>query len=105
MKRTAVVFLVVTLFCFCVGGCATYIPAGALYTGGKAGVAVADGDLNCSKVGTAESNSLFALVTWGDSSIQTAAKNGGISKVKYVDYEVQNILGIFGKYTTIVHGD
>ena len=58
-----------------------------------------------SKVGKATATSVLGLVATGDSSIKTAAANGGITKIKYVDYEVENILGIYGKYTTVVYGD
>jgi hypothetical protein len=81
------------------------MPAGCLYTGAKAGIATASGDVNYTKIGTAESHSVLTLVAWGDSSIQTAAKNGNITKIKYVDYEVQNILGIYGTYKTVVYGE
>jgi len=30
---------------------------------------------------------------------------GGITKVHHVDCKVQNILGIYAKYTTIVYGE
>jgi hypothetical protein len=57
------------------------------------------------KVGKATSTSILGLVATGDASIETAAKNGGIKTIKFVDYEVHNILGIYGQYTTIVYGD
>ena len=68
-------------------------------------IAAGSGDMSHSKVGKAETTSIMGLVATGDSSIKTAAANGGIKKIKYVDYEVENILGIYGKYTTIVYGD
>ena len=39
-----------------------------------------------------------------DCSIATAAKNGGIAQIQSVGYEANNILGIYGTYTTIVKG-
>jgi len=41
---------------------------------------------------------------WRDASIQTAASKAGITKVAYADYEAFAVLGIFGKFRVIVHG-
>jgi len=57
------------------------------------------------KVGTATATSILGLIATGDASIEAATRNGGITKVKYVDYSVKNILGLFGEYTTTVYGD
>lgn len=85
-------------------GCATSQPVGSLYTNLKLPVA-ATGANGSSKVGTAESVSYLALVATGDSSIQTAAKNAGITVIHHVDWEVENILGIIGKYKVTVYGE
>ena len=95
----------VVFVCFILVGCASYLPHGALYTEVKAPVSVAtNGDLSYSKVGEATANSVFGLVATGDASLETAMRNGGIKKVKYVEYSVKNILG-FGECKTIVYGD
>jgi len=49
-------------------------------------------------------NTILGIVATGDYSIKTAAKNTGITKIKYVDVEVFSVLGC-GTYTTIVYGD
>lgn len=85
-------------------GCATPYPMGMLYTEIKAPIAAAGG-VTYSKVGTAKATSILGLVATGDASIKTAAANGGIKTIKYVDYDAKNILGIFGEYTTTVYGD
>ncbi|MBU0634713.1 MAG: TRL-like family protein [Candidatus Omnitrophica bacterium] len=64
-----------------------------------------DGGMTYSKVGTAKATSILGMVATGDCSIKTAAANGGIKTIKYVDYDAKNILGIYGKYTTTVYGD
>lgn len=98
--------LVLVLFlAFCLAGCATYLPGGAFYVGAKGGIATSTGEVTYTKVGTSEVTSILGLVATGDGSITTAAKNGGIKRIKYVDYEVENILGVFGKYKTVVYGD
>ena len=104
MKKTRLLLFIIPLLALVLSGCATYMPAGALYVGAKGGIAAAD-STSYSKVGKSQATSILGLVATGDSSIKTAAANGGITKIKYVDYEVENILGIYGKYTTIVYGD
>lgn len=58
-----------------------------------------------SKTGTASSTSVLGLYASGDCSIATAAKNGGLKKVTHVDYEYENVIGIWQKATVIVHGE
>ncbi|MBM3236358.1 hypothetical protein FJZ31_08675 [Candidatus Poribacteria bacterium] len=58
-----------------------------------------------SKVGSAFCTSLLGLIATGDASIETAAKNGGITKIHHVDYESKSILGLFATYTVIVYGE
>ncbi len=41
----------------------------------------------------------------GDASIHAAAREGGISKIAYVDSHSTSILGIYAKYCTIVWGE
>ena len=57
------------------------------------------------KVGTAKANIICGLTFGGDYSVQTAAKNGGITKVSTVDVKTFNCLGIFMSRTTIVTGE
>jgi hypothetical protein len=45
------------------------------------------------------------LVTWGDGSIEAAAREGGIQTIHYVDYELLNVLGIYEQLTVEVSGD
>jgi hypothetical protein len=104
MKKSAAIVLCLFVLA-AVSGCATPFPYGVFYTEVKAPVGVAQGDLSYSKVGTAKSTSILGMVATGDASIKAAAANGGISKVKYVDYDAKNILGLFGEYTTTVYGD
>jgi len=57
-----------------------------------------------SKWGTAYSESFLGLIAIGDSSIQSAAENGGLSRIAYADYKFYNILGLYSKFTTVVYG-
>jgi len=105
MRKIAMFAAMAGLILFLCSGCATYFPAGAIYTGAQGAIGAGSGDVSYSKVGKAMSTSILGLVAMGDASIKTAAANGGITRIKYVDYEVDNILGIYGKYTTVVYGD
>ncbi|NWF93426.1 MAG: hypothetical protein HXY46_10950 [Syntrophaceae bacterium] len=105
MLKRRYLFSLATLLFFAVAGCASYMPMGSLYVGAKGGIGASTGEVSYTKVGTAEVTSIMGLVAFGDGSITTAAKNGGIKKIKYVDYEVENILGVIGKYKTVVYGD
>jgi len=104
MKKLSLVAIVLS-FAVLLVGCATPFPLGSFYTEIKSPAAAASGPVTYSKVGTASSTSILAIVATGDASIKTAAANGGIKTIKYVDYDAINYLGIYGKYTTTVYGD
>lgn len=86
------------------GGCATAIPHGCILTEVKMPVAASDGATG-SKVGVSMCKSYLGFVAVGDASIEAAKKNGGITKVTSVDWEVKNILGFLGEYKCIVRGE
>jgi hypothetical protein len=86
-------------------GCATSYPVGNFYTQLKLPVAVGDSNVKATKVGTAESKSILAMVATGDCSIETAMRNGGITRIHHVDWEAENVLGIIGTYKVTVYGE
>ncbi len=100
MKKLLGLLLVVMFL----SGCATPYPMGALYTEVCFPVAAGEGG-GGNKVGTAKSTSILGLVATGDASLKAAMANGGITRAKHVDYQVKNILGLYGEYTTTVYGD
>ena len=58
------------------------------------------------KVGTAKATGFLGILFFDqDASIQTAAKNGGITKVSTVDIKHGSILGLVVTYETIVTGE
>jgi len=57
------------------------------------------------KQGRATATSILALVSTGDASVEAAARNGGLSTIHYADYSFMSILGLYTKFTTIVHGE
>ncbi|MBN2890764.1 MAG: TRL-like family protein [Bacteroidales bacterium] len=58
------------------------------------------------KVGTSKATVYLGILAFDqDASIQTAAKNGGISKISTVDQKQGNVLGLIWTYETIVTGE
>lgn len=110
MKR--MILLVALVVCLAMlSGCAGYYGGtlvrpsmGGLYADLTAPISV-ESDKAGSKCGTAMSSSILGWVATGDSSIETAAKNGGITTISHVDYHFKNILGIYSEFTTKVYGE
>lgn len=101
MKKLFVLMVLAALLT----GCATQTPIGFIITDNTLPLQVGDASAKCLKVGTATSQSYLAMVAVGDCSIETAAKNGGITKINHADWKVKNILGFIGEYTTTVYGE
>ena len=87
-----------------VSGCASSYPSGVWFTDLKLPVGATSNSV-ATKVGTAESKSYFGLIATGDSSIETAKRNGGIRSVSHVDWEAHNVLGVIGTYKVTVYGE
>ena len=85
-------------------GCAKSPVVGGIYTDVKDGLAVT-GNAGSSKVGTAEVKGYVGLVALGDASIQTAAREAGITRIHHVDYQSKSYVGVYTVYTIIVYGD
>ena len=100
-KKIAVLLLAAFLF----SGCAiSYHPlVGMIYTDNEGPLLVTDNPEG-SKVGMATSKVIFG-VCYGDSTIETAALNGNITKITSVDTDITNVLGIYVEFTTIVRGN
>ncbi|NLL29172.1 MAG: hypothetical protein GX259_10285 [Bacteroidales bacterium] len=59
-----------------------------------------------SKVGTSKATGYLGVLFFNaDASIQTAAKNGGITKISTVDIKQTNVLNLIVTYETIVTGE
>ena len=84
--------------------CASYGPMGWVYSGGTTGIS-ANNDVKPNKRGEACVISVLAIASGGDASIGAAKANGGITKVASVDYDVMNVLGVYGQYCTVVKGE
>jgi len=57
------------------------------------------------KRGESSSYFVFWLVSFGDSGVYAAAREGNIKHVDQIDCEILNVLGFFRRYTTIVYGE
>ena len=100
-KKVVTLLLVAFLF----SGCAvSYHPlVGLIYTDNE-GPLLVTANPEGSKVGTATSKVIFGIC-YGDSSIETAAQNGNITKITTVDTDITSVLGIYVEYQTIVRGN
>ncbi len=76
---------------------------GLVYTD-VSGAGGATSNTGSSKKGEASSEAIICVAT-GDSSIQAACANGGITKIHHVDYHVMSVLGLYAKATTTVYGE
>jgi hypothetical protein len=85
-------------------GCAGSHPAGFIITDVKLPVQATSNNGSYSKTGEASCKSILAIVASGDCSIETAKKNGGITKVHHVDWHAKDTLG-FGTFKVVVYGD
>lgn len=44
-------------------------------------------------------------IAWDEAAIAEIAREGGLTEVAYADYELMNILGIYGTFTINVYGN
>ena len=58
-----------------------------------------------SKVGTSKAVGFLYLFASGDCSIGAAMRDGEITKVHHVDYDLMNFFGLFSHVKTIVYGE
>jgi len=87
-------------------GCASPFPMGSGFIELKLPLQVtSNASVASPKVGIAECKSFCGVVAMGDASLSAAMKQGGITKVHYVDWQVKNIAGIIGQYRLIVYGE
>jgi len=62
------------------------------------------------KCGTAKAANLalyyrWLSAGWGDCSIETAARNAGITRIAFADYELFSVLGLYNELTVRVFGE
>jgi len=62
------------------------------------------GGESTAKVGRSCARVVLALFAWGDASIESAKRAGGIRKVTTIDHKSFNLIG-FGSFCTVVYGE
>jgi hypothetical protein len=100
LKKLAVAVLALSFL-----GCATpQSPVnGFWYTDAQGGIGATSIPMGAAK-GEACATSILGIIGTGDASIKTAAASAGIARVSSVDYTSFGILGLYGKYCTVVYG-
>ena len=89
-------------------GCAAHVTSpvtGVLYTDVKGPITATASDTATLKSGSATVTSILGLIATGDASIESAARDGGITKIHHVDYTAKSVLGLYAEYTVIVFGE
>jgi hypothetical protein len=104
MKRILATGFMGLVAALSLGGCTIVSPMnGSIYTDMTAATAVGPAS-GSSKKGEAKATAILG-VALGDATLETAMKNGGVTKVHHVDTKVMNVLGVYAEYTTIVYGE
>ncbi|MBE7706220.1 MAG: TRL-like protein family [Cyanobacteria bacterium SIG30] len=62
-------------------------------------------DLTNLRKGQSSATSFLFLIETGDAGIDTAARNGGITKISYIDVNEVSVLFFFRKLTVTVYGE
>ncbi|MBN1493489.1 MAG: TRL-like family protein [Candidatus Omnitrophica bacterium] len=104
--RNGAIVLSLVLIATLATGCAMSVNplVGVLYSDDVVGGLTATPNAQGPKVGEAMQKMILG-VSYGDGSIEAAAANGGITKIKTVDLKVKNVLGVYMETTTIVTGE
>lgn len=115
MRKTLQTIVMTTAAATVLAGCAGAMghmpPIGGIYAGARGvapntAVEASDGARPGPKRAEACAMGVLGVASWGDMSLETAKKNGGITKVGTLDYRTMDILGvIFQKHCTIVTGE
>ncbi|WP_111657960.1 TRL-like family protein [Isoalcanivorax indicus] len=103
MKR----FLLAAIAAAFLSGCATaHMPVtGFMYGNVKGPMTATAAPEEATRVGRASVRSILGIIASGDASIHTAARNGGIREIHYVDYESQTFFGVLAEFTVVVYGN
>lgn len=99
-------FAVIALATASLGGCAMVASptTGLLYTNVQGPIVVGNGT-NTAKTGQACATNILGLISTGDASIDAAKKAGNIKDVSSVDHDSMSVLGLYGKFCTVVKGN
>jgi hypothetical protein len=110
VKRIYLSLSMVVLFAgITMGACAgysSYAPVpGSIYSNVEAPVAVTPNTGGAKmKMGEGEVVSILGIIALGDVSIETIAKQAGITKIHHVDTKFENYVSVYSKLTVRVYG-
>lgn len=81
-------------------------PTGVIFSNIEApeSLSIAGQDLGTRR-GAASCKALLGIAAWGDCSVKAAADDGGITRVKQLDYKFMNVLFVWQTLTTVAYGD
>lgn len=104
--KAAAKIAIVALAAATLGGCASVATptAGFLYTSVQGPIVTGTAN-DASRTGQACANNILGIIAVGDASIDAAKKNGNIKNVASVDHDSLTVLGLFGKFCTVVKGN
>lgn len=100
--------LLVVVALLALSGCAVMTPGplhGGLYQDIKYPSDAPNGAKIVEKTGEACATAILGMIATGDASLAAAANAGKITHITAVDYYSTNILGLYGKFCTIVRGE
>ena len=102
-RLTQIISLSAALMLF--GGCLAYTPVWGVAGTAAQGPITATTLDQSSRTGKSCASSAMGLFAWGDSSISTAKSIGQIKQVASVDFDTFNLLGMYGRFCTVVRGN
>lgn len=105
MKSFAKITIVATAIA-ALGGCASVASptSGGLFTSVSGPIASGTAT-DASRTGSACAINVLGIVAVGNATIDAAKKNGNITNVASVDHDSLTVLGLFGKFCTVVKGN
>jgi len=102
-RLTQIISLSVAVMFF--GGCLAYTPVVGVAMTLVQGPITATTLDQSARTGQSCASSIMGLVSWGDASINAAKNAGQIKQVASVDFDTFNLLGMYGRFCTIVRGN
>lgn len=104
MKKHFFTLVVLCTIALGLSSCGAVGMMGAFYMGQTTPEAVTSNVVG-TKVGVVKCTNLFNLASFGDASINKAAKMAGITKISHVDVKTTSVLTIFCTKTYYVYGE
>ena len=104
MKKALILILSTLVLTSCGGQTRSGVTAGLVSSWKDTISGVSDNSVTVEKRGEACSTNILGIVASGDSSVETAKRNGGVKKVAFADTTYLSVLGLYQKGCTVVKG-